>query len=135
MNGPDYFFPQLEAIASIGKRRLLQPGQQIIKAGEKSSCMYLVCTGTVSCRVGDREVKKLSSGHSFGDVAVYCDHIYRLHQELASILGDADALDKMYDSVTRFELNGGKGFLFLAQIDPNRRHLRRRRLPSHGAIG
>ena len=86
---------QLEAIATVGKRKLLQPGQQIIKAGEKSSCMYLVCTGTVSCRVGDHEVKKLSSGHSFGDVAVYCDHIYRLHQEHASILGDADALDKM----------------------------------------
>jgi signal-transduction protein with cAMP-binding, CBS, and nucleotidyltransferase domain len=87
---------QLEAIASLGKRRLLQPGQQIIRAGERSNCMYLVCTGVVSCRVGDHEVKKLSSGHSFGDVAVYCDHIYRLHQEHASILGDAEALEKMY---------------------------------------
>ena len=79
----------------MGKRRLLKPGEQVIRAGERSHCMYLVCTGVVSCRVGGQEVKTLSGGHSFGDVAIYCDHIYRLHNEHSTILGECDALGKM----------------------------------------
>ena len=57
--------------------------------------MFLVCSGQVSCLVDDKEVKTLSVGESFGDVAIYFDYIYRVHEEHHAILGDSGALSAL----------------------------------------
>jgi len=54
--------------------------------------VFIVCSGVVSCRVGDVEVRQFSAGQSFGDMSIFCDHMYRVHEEHESILGDAGAL-------------------------------------------
>ena len=57
--------------------------------------MFVVCSGKVSCQVRETEVKTLSVGESFGDIAVYFDHLYRVHQEHASVLGDSGPLSAL----------------------------------------
>jgi hypothetical protein len=57
--------------------------------------MFIICSGSVSCLIDDIEVKTLSVGQSFGDVAVYFDYLYRVHEEHAPILGDSGALSAL----------------------------------------
>ena len=83
---------QLEKSAMASKLRVFSPGDQIIHAGERGNSVFIVCSGAVSCRIGDTEVKQFSAGQSFGDMSIYCDHMYRVHEEHESILGNAGAL-------------------------------------------
>ncbi len=83
-------------VVKCGKRRAYSPGETIIRAGEVSDCMYVICRGTVSCRVSGKEVRQISAGNSFGDMALFFRQIISLLQEHEEILGDAGPLDKMY---------------------------------------
>jgi hypothetical protein len=58
--------------------------------------MFVVCSGKVSCHVEETEIKRLGVGESFGDIAIYFDHIYRVYEEHASVLGDPGALSSLY---------------------------------------
>lgn len=86
---------QLEKIAGASKLRVFSVGQHVIHAGERGNSVFIVCSGILSCRVGDIEVRQFAAGQSFGDMSIYCDHMYRVHEEHESILGDAGALSTM----------------------------------------
>ena len=49
------------------------PGETIIAEGEPGSCMFIMVSGTVRCLKGKREVKVLTSGDYFGELAVVND--------------------------------------------------------------
>ncbi len=68
----------------------------MIRAGEVSNSMYVVCSGLVSCQVGGKEVKQIVAGQTFGELAIYYDHICSVFQEHKSIIGDSGPLEKMY---------------------------------------
>ncbi len=78
-----------------GKRRAFSPGEKIISAGDVSNCMYVICRGIVSCQVSGQEVRKMSAGSSFGDMAMFFRQIYSLLEEHQVILGDAGPLEKL----------------------------------------
>ena len=92
---------QLENIARAGRLRVFAAGQQLIHAGERGCSVFIVCSGVVSCRIGDVEVRQFSAGQSFGDMSIFCDHMYRVHEEHESILGDAGALCNLCDPSQR----------------------------------
>ncbi len=60
--------------------------------------MFVVCSGKVSCCVDETEIKTFGVGESFGDIAIYFDHIFRVFEEHVSILGDSGALSSLYVS-------------------------------------
>ena len=82
-------------VVKEGKRRAYSPGETVIAAGETSTCMYIVCRGTVSCLVEGQEVTQFRAGNSFGDMAVYFRQVRALFQEHQGILGEIGPLDKM----------------------------------------
>jgi signal-transduction protein with cAMP-binding, CBS, and nucleotidyltransferase domain len=88
-------FSQLESISRLGKRKLFIPGEIIIFAGERSSSMFIVCSGKVSCQVEGTEIRTFSAGESFGDVAIYFDYMFRVFEEHATLLGSPAALSSL----------------------------------------
>ncbi len=68
----------------------------MICAGEVTNSMYVVCSGLVSCQVVGKEVKQIVPGQSFGELAIYYDHICSVFQEHKSIIGESGPLEKMY---------------------------------------
>jgi CRP-like cAMP-binding protein len=77
------------------KRREFAAGAKIICAGEVSDSMYVVCSGLVSCQVAGNEVKQIAAGQTFGELAIYYDHMCTVFQEHKSIIGDHGPLEKM----------------------------------------
>ncbi len=90
----DEYFQMIDVVKH-GNRRAYSPGEKIISAGEISNCMYVICRGTVSCQVSGKEVRQISAGNSFGDMALFFRQIMALMYEHQEILGDAGPLDKM----------------------------------------
>ncbi len=88
-------FTQLQTVVKLGKPRYMSVGDTIILAGEVSNSMYIVCSGTLVCKVQGKEVKRISAGQSFGEMAIYFDYINELFQEHKAILGEAGPLEKM----------------------------------------
>ena len=82
-------------VVKEGKRRAYSTGETVIATGEASNSMYIMCSGTVSCLVCGREVKQITAGNSFGDMAIFFRIVRALLQEHQDILGEAGPLDKM----------------------------------------
>jgi hypothetical protein len=57
--------------------------------------MFIVCSGKLKCEVNGAEVRQLSAGDSFGDVAVFAYRTWVLHREHAELLGNATALESL----------------------------------------
>jgi hypothetical protein len=70
-------------------------GDTVIHAGDISESMFIVCSGILICKVSGKEVKRISAGQSFGEMAIYFDYINELFQEHKDILGEAGPLEKM----------------------------------------
>ncbi len=51
--------------------------------------MYVICRGTISCQVSGKEVRQITSGNSFGDIALFSRQVFSLLHEHEEILGDA----------------------------------------------
>jgi hypothetical protein len=81
-------------VVKQGKPRLFSTGNKVINAGEIADCMYIVCSGTLSCKIEGREVKRLSTGESFGEMSLYFDFVKELFEEHKSILGGSEILDQ-----------------------------------------
>ena len=88
---------QMGEILLKGKRREVPAGSSVICSGEVSNSMYIVCRGSLSCQVGGKEVKQFLHGQSFGELAIYYDHVCAVFQEHKSILGESGPLEKMYE--------------------------------------
>ncbi len=87
--------PQLLSVVKLGKPRFMSVGEVVIQAGDISDSMFIVCSGILSCKVSGKEVKRITAGQSFGEMAIYFDHINELFQEHKAILGEAGPLEKM----------------------------------------
>ena len=81
-------------IVKQSRKRLFSAGNRVIAAGSCADSVFIVCSGILSCKIGDREVKRLQVGHSFGEMAVYFDIIKVLFREHKSILGESIPLDR-----------------------------------------
>ncbi len=81
-------------VVKQGKSRLFSTGNKVINAGEKADCMYIVCSGTLRCEIEGREVKRIFTGESFGEMSLYFDYVKKLFEEHKSILGGSEMLDQ-----------------------------------------
>ncbi len=87
-------FVQILTVVKQGTARLFPTGNKVIKAGEAADCMYIVCSGTLSCEIAGREVKRIYSGESFGEMSLYFDFVKKLFEEHKSILGESETLEQ-----------------------------------------
>ena len=76
-------------------RKICKPGERVLVAGDRSESMFIVCSGRLKCEVNGSEVRQLSAGDSFGDVAVFAYRTWVLHREHAELLGNATALESL----------------------------------------
>ncbi len=51
--------------------------------------MYVICRGSVSCQVSGKEMRQITSGNSFGDMALFLRQVFSLLHEHEEVLGDA----------------------------------------------
>lgn len=75
----------LAAIAGTMRRREFHAGDSIVTEGEGGVGFFVVESGSATVRRGEREVAKLTSGSSFGEVAVLAGG----HRS-ASVVADGD---------------------------------------------
>ena len=81
-------------VVKQGKPRLFPTGHKVIKAGEIAGCMYIVFSGMLSCEIEAKEVNRISSGESFGEISLYFDYVKTLFEEHKSILGESETLEQ-----------------------------------------
>jgi CRP/FNR family transcriptional regulator, cyclic AMP receptor protein len=63
---------QLQKLERIGTRVHVKAGRKLVTAGDFSSEILLVLSGTASCFVDTREVATFTTGDFFGEVATLC---------------------------------------------------------------
>ena len=86
---------QISKVVKSGSQISCIVGQKVVCAGEISNSVYIICSGNLSCQISGREVKKLTTGQSFGEMALYFECIYRFFREHEAILGEAGPFEKM----------------------------------------
>ena len=52
------------------KKKECPPNTKIIKKGEVGETLYIIKEGIVSCRIGVKEIRKLSKNEYFGQNAI-----------------------------------------------------------------
>jgi CRP-like cAMP-binding protein len=63
---------ELQKLAMIGTRVHVKAGRKLVAAGDFTSEILLVLSGTASCYVDTREVATFVAGDFFGEVATLC---------------------------------------------------------------
>lgn len=63
---------ELQKLERIGTRVHVKAGRKLVTAGDFTSEILLVLSGTASCRVDTREVATFTTGDFFGEVATLC---------------------------------------------------------------
>lgn len=64
---------QKDNLASNITTQKFLPGQNIVNKGEKADSFYLIKSGVVECFDGDKFIRELQQGDSFGEQALYED--------------------------------------------------------------
>ena len=60
-------------VAQKMKKKVFPPNTKIISQGEKGDTLYIIKEGIVSCRIGPKEIRKLSNNEYFGQNSMLID--------------------------------------------------------------
>ena len=60
-------------VAQKLKKRVFYPNDKIISIGEKGDTLFIIKEGIVSCKIGFKEIRKLSNNEYFGQNAILID--------------------------------------------------------------
>jgi CRP-like cAMP-binding protein len=63
----------LETLSHFVREQSYEPGQTIVKEGDKGHGLYIIKDGKVSIRKGNRAIRQMGPGDFFGEIAILDD--------------------------------------------------------------